>query len=68
MLVFKGREAANALGIGRGAFSAEVLQRSVHVNQIPKDEDVQDEPEGAELVFLANTLAGVVKNGRRLLL
>jgi len=53
VLVFKGREPANVLGSREGAFSTEVLQHGVHVDRVPQDDDVDDEPEGAELVFLA---------------
>ena len=74
MLVFKGREPANVLGRGTGTLCAQVLQRGVDVDRVPKDDDVQDEPERAELVFLSfavllpelPTLAMKYRSGKRM--
>ncbi len=57
MLVPERRKPSLILRLNRVAFAAKLSQDGVRVQRVPQDDDVDDQTEGAELIFLALTVA-----------
>jgi hypothetical protein len=57
MLVAERREPRDVLGFGVMSFSPELAERGIHVDGVPEHDEVDHEPERAELVLLAFAVA-----------
>src|SRR5450631_3116277 len=57
MLEPEGRQSADVLGPGLVALSDELVQRRVHIDRVPKHDQIDHESERAELVLLTFAVA-----------
>src|SRR5450755_1107741 len=57
MLEHEGRQPGDVLGPGLVALSDELVQRRVHVDRVPKQDQIDHESERAELVLLTFAVA-----------
>jgi hypothetical protein len=57
MLEAERRQPSNVLGPDVEAFGAEAIERRIHVDRVPQDDEIDDKPKCPELIFLAFPLA-----------
>ena len=57
MLEAERGQPGDVLGTDAEAFSTKALQRRVHVDRVPQDDEIDDEAERAKLVFLTFAIA-----------
>ena len=52
MVGAKRRQPGNVLGPDVEAFGTEAIERRIHVDRVPQNDEINDETEGPKLVFL----------------
>src|SRR5260221_1676228 len=57
MLIAQRGEAFHILWYDLHPSSSHLLQRSIHVQRVPKDHGIDDEPQGSQLLFLPLAIA-----------